>query len=447
MNSDARMVEVGAETSLEQTCEDLRTGREDPVVITRRALDRVNDNAGRNTYLWLDRERAMQRAASLDSLFPDPSARPALYGLPVSLKDCFDLAGTVTTCGTRFYAQHNPVAGADSAVAQRLLARGAVIIGKTHLHPLAYGITGENWDYGDCTQPGRPQRLTGGSSSGAVASVLEGSAFAAIGTDTGGSIRVPAVLCGLAGYRCSYEVSGDVWAGGAHLAPSFDTIGWLYRSLEDGPWLARTLFDLPNGDAVWQHPTVAVVGPEFLFDCEQAVLEGYESAKSDMRRLGASLVEADVSFWRESLDIFAPIQACEAAELHAGHFDAFESAIRDRLAWGSGIGEAELSTLRKRRAAFCARMDVLFETCELLVLPAAPVTELRAGADHSQTRQRLLRYTTPISLAGFPAVTIPAAAGIDAGGVQVVAKQGSDAALLEWSARIGRARRLEAEKH
>jgi Asp-tRNA(Asn)/Glu-tRNA(Gln) amidotransferase A subunit family amidase len=446
MSADIARMREGAEISLHQMCENLRTGREDPVGIARQALDRANGNAGRNTYLWLDSDRALQRAATLGSLFPDLSARPALYGLPVSLKDCFDLAGTVTTCGTRFYAQHNPVAGADSAVARRLLARGAVIIGKTHLHPLAYGITGENPDYGDCTQPGRPQRLTGGSSSGAVASVLEGSAFAAIGTDTGGSIRVPAALCGLAGYRSSYEVSRDLWAGGAHLAPSFDTIGWLYRSLEDGPMLARALFDLPNGDAVWQHPTVAAVGPEFLFDCEQAVLEGYESVNSEMERLGASLQEAGVSFWRESMDIFARIQAHEAAELHAGHFDAFQPAIRDRLAWGSGIEEAELSSLRKRRAAFCARMDALFEICELLVLPAAPVTELRAGADHSQTRQRLLRYTTPISLAGFPAVTIPAAAGADAGGVQVVAKQGSDAALLDWSARIGRARRLAAEK-
>lgn len=447
MSGEARIGEVGGKTSLEELQEDLRTGRADPAAITRQALDRANGNSGRNTYLWLDRKRAMQRAATLASLFPDPSARAALYGLPVSLKDCFDLAGTVTTCGTRFYAQRNPLAITDSAVAERLLARGAIIIGKTHLHPLAYGITGENADYGDCTQPGRPQRLTGGSSSGAAASVLEGSAFAAIGTDTGGSIRVPAALCGLAGYRSSYEVSRALWAGGAHLASSFDTIGWLYRSLEDGPWLVRALFDLPDGDAVWQQPRVAVVGPEFLVDCEQAAREGYESVKQELVRLGASLQVADVGFWRESTDIFAPIQAHEAAQLHAGHFDAFDSVIRDRLAWGAGIREADLSSLRNRRAAFCSRMDALFETCELLVLPASPVTELRAGADHSQTRQRLLRYTTPVSLAGLPTVTIPAAAGADAGGVQAVGRQGSDAALLEWSARIGRARRLSAEKH
>lgn len=445
MSAEPRIMKAVGKTSLRQLAENLRAGRRDPVDIVRQALDRANSNAGRNVYVWLDRERAMQRAAALASLFPKRSSRPALYGLPVSLKDCFDLAGTVTTCGTHFYAQRNAVAGADSAVARRLLASGAVIVGKTHLHPLAYGITGENPNYGDCTQPGRPERLTGGSSSGAAASVVERSACAAIGTDTGGSIRVPAALCGLAGYRSSYEVSRNLWSGGAHLAPSFDTLGWIYRSLEDGPWLGRALFDLPKTEAAWQHPRVAVVGQGFLSDCERAVLEGYESVQQEMERCGALLQEADVGFWRESTDIFAPIQAREAATLHAGHFDAFEPAIRDRLTWGAGIREDELSSLRERRVAFCDRMDALFQTCDLLVLPASPVTALQVGADHFQTRLRLLRYTTPISLAGLPAVTIPAAAGIDAGGVQVVAKHGSDAALLEWSARIGRGRRLSVE--
>src|SRR6202011_4339067 len=118
---------------------------------------------------------------------------------PVSLKDCFDLAGVVTTVGSRFYAQRNAPATEDSAVAARLRSQGAVIVGKTPLHPLAYGITGENPDYGDSTQPRDARSLTGGFSSGSAARVQEGSAAPAIGTDTGGSIRVPASLCGLAG--------------------------------------------------------------------------------------------------------------------------------------------------------------------------------------------------------------------------------------------------------
>ena len=115
---------------------------------------------------------------------------------------------------------------------------GAVITGKTHLHPLAYGITGENPEFGDCLQPGDRGALTGGSSSGAAASVLEGSAVAAIGTDTGGSVRAPAASV-RAGWVSRVVGRGD-WRGGAHLAQSFDTMGWLFRDLEDAPLLARS---------------------------------------------------------------------------------------------------------------------------------------------------------------------------------------------------------------
>src|SRR5262249_24755819 len=146
------------------------------------------------------------------------------FGLPVSLKDCFDLEGFTTTVGTRFYAERNAKAKRDAVVAARLREQGAVIVGKTNLHPLAYGITGENPDFGDCVQPLNRSLLTGGSTSGGAASVQEGSAVAAIGTDTGGSIRVPAALCGLAGYRASIGLAWDrkLWSGGVHLAQSFD---------------------------------------------------------------------------------------------------------------------------------------------------------------------------------------------------------------------------------
>ncbi len=150
-------------------------------------------------------------------------AAPRLWGVPISVKDCFDLAGSPTTCGVRFYRDLNGTATRDSWLVEQLRAAGAVIVGKTHLHALAYGITGENPEFGDCVQPRDSGALTGGSSSGAVASVQEGSAVAAIGTDTGGSVRAPAALGGLAGYRSTIG-RGD-WRGGAHLAVSFDTHG------------------------------------------------------------------------------------------------------------------------------------------------------------------------------------------------------------------------------
>src|SRR5580693_9264885 len=235
--------------------EALRSGSITPRSAVEQALARANRNAGRNVYLALDGERALREADQLPKRFPG-AAKPLLYGLPVSLKDCFDLEGFVTTVGSRFYAERNAPAREDSAAAARLRSQGAIILGKTHMHPLAYGITGENPDYGDCTQPRFAGLLTGGSSSGAAASVQEGSAVAAIGTDTGGSIRAPAALCGLAGYRGT--IGRGNWRGGAHLAESFDTMGWLFRDLEDAPLLA-SLFAPPGAKAANPFTRFAVV--------------------------------------------------------------------------------------------------------------------------------------------------------------------------------------------
>jgi len=141
----------------------------------------------------------------------------------------------------------------------------------------------------------------------------------------------------------------------------------------------------------------------------------------------------DPGWWAESIEIFAPIQAWEAARLHSGHFERFQPAIRERLEWGARITATELSVLRGRHSGFNARMNELFAEHQLLLLPCAPVARLAAGADHSQTRARLLRYTTPFSLAGVPVVAIPCAVG----GMQLAGAAGSDEALLELAARLG----------
>jgi len=417
----------------------LANGLITPSRLAETALANSNCNPGRNTYLWRDpawtrteAEHVAQMPAGEGGPFGD--GRDTLWGLPVSVKDCFDLAGTPTTCGTVFYRDRNGIAKGDSWIVEQLRARGAVITGKTHLHPLAYGITGENPEFGDCLQPGKDRALTGGSSSGACASVMEGSAVAAIGTDTGGSIRVPAALCGLAGYRASLG-RGD-WRGGAHLAESFDTLGWIFADLEEAPLLGR-FFGGGDPDVVRPHGRFAAVSEDFLHDCEPEILENYRTTNRELQDLGLRSTVIDVHWWNDARDIFAPIQAWEAAQLHRGHFDHFEASIRDRLAWGSRFTVDEIKALRKRHADFKARMDELFAQHELILLPVAPVARLEAGADHSNTRARLLRYTVPFSLAGTPAVTIPCAAG----GMQVSAAREQDESLLQLVALLGARRK------
>jgi Asp-tRNA(Asn)/Glu-tRNA(Gln) amidotransferase A subunit family amidase len=421
---------------LRQLRAELLSGQNTVVDVARRAMARANGNVSNNTYIWIDPGRVAERAVNVAKLFSDQDRRPRLYGVPVSLKDCFDLAGAPTSCGTRFYAEKNGIAMRNSAVADALLAAGAVIVGKTHLHPLAYGITGENPEYGDCLQPQDATRLTGGSSSGAAASVQEGSAIAAIGTDTGGSIRVPAAMCGLAGYRSSIELGK--WQGGAHLAPSFDTIGWLYSDLADGPHLAAAFPGVSIVEYSPRNVRIAVPSLEFLYDCDTDVLDSMARYLSELENLGATIERVSVNDWSESTTIFTSIQAHEAAQLHAGNFEQTQPDIRERLVWGSSLTRDVVQELHNQHATFRARMDALLGDFDYLLLPAAPVSSLPAGADHSETRRRLLRYTAPVSLAGMPVVTLP----MKAGGMQLVSARGSDGELLAFSAWLGSHRSL-----
>jgi Asp-tRNA(Asn)/Glu-tRNA(Gln) amidotransferase A subunit family amidase len=430
----------GSYSTIHELRTSLASGALRPSELAKAALARSNQNAGHNTYLWQDAAWTLAEAARAEAMprstgGPFGDGRPPLWGIPVAVKDCFDLAGTPTTCGTRFYLERNGIATRDSWLVEQLRSAGAVIVGKTHLHALAYGITGENPEFGDCVQPRDAGALTGGSSSGAVASVQEDSAVAAIGTDTGGSVRAPAALGGLAGYRATLG-RGD-WRGGTHLAESFDTMGWLFRDLRDAPLLAAPFAPAQTAPPQ-QFSRFAFVADSFLHDCEPEMIEGFHSMIRELEELGLAGQSIDIAWWADSIEIFAPLQASEAARLHAGNFERSdflpqEPSIPDRIKWGASHTPDEISALRKRHADFRARMDDLFAAHELVLMPSTPVARLAAGADHSQTRSRLLRYTSPFSLAGVPAIAIPCAHG----GMQLAAAREADESLLQLAAQIG----------
>jgi aspartyl-tRNA(Asn)/glutamyl-tRNA(Gln) amidotransferase subunit A len=420
----------------------LASGTLRPSALAETALARANSNAGRNTYIWQNpawthAEAARAEAMPRGSGGPFGDGRSALWGMPVSVKDLFDLAGSPTSCGVHFYRDLNGIATRDSWLVQQLRAAGAVIIGKTHLHALAFGITGENPDYGDCVQPNDPGAFTGGSSSGAAASVQEGSAVAAIGTDTGGSIRVPAALCGLAGYRATLG-RGD-WRGGAHLAQCFDTMGWFFRDLKDSPLLAAP-FASAAPTQTNRFTRFAFVDGSFLNDCEPQIVDSLHGVVDMLQALGLEARPIDPDWWVDAAEIFPRLQAFEAAQVHARNFDHFEPVIRDRLRWGASMTSDEIAALRRRHSAFRTRIDELFATNDLVLLPSASVLRLAVGVDHSQTRSRLLRYRAPFSLAGVPTVVIPCAHG----GMQLAAARGSDESLLQLAAQLGAYRKAAA---
>jgi len=440
---------MGKEASpLEKLRTEILNGAISPRELAERALKNGNQNAGRNVYIsrdenWTPREAdRIQKEFSKDE-FPCKE-KPPLFGFPISLKDCFDLAGFSTTAGTRYYADKNEIAREDSAVAKRLRAQGAVITGKTNLHPLAYGITGENPDFGDCLQPADANLLTGGSTSGGAASVQEGSAVAAIGTDTGGSIRVPAALCGLAAYRASIGLARecDLWRGAVHLAQSFDTLGWIFRDLRDAPLLAEGLFGLHVPRETNLQVRVGAIAPEFLHDCDAHVLAAFASCKQSLVASGADVRTFNAAYWEDALSIYAPIQASEAAKIHAaaiharatgGDYFCFPAPINERLAWGASLSAEEVQRQRQRHAEFRNRVDMLFQSFDFLMMPCSPISKLEASQDHTQTRPTILRYTTPLSLAGTPVVTLPFPNGA---GIQLSAPRGQDPRLLAYAAAL-----------
>ena len=389
------------------------------------ALEQANSSPGKNTYLSIEEADIEQQLSA-----PSPATEEAqlLRGIPISVKDCFDVRGYRTSFGSKYYFDASDIKRQDSALVQRLRAVGAIITGKTHLNQLAYGLTGENADFGNCVQFDRPNLLTGGSSSGAAASVLEGSAMAAIGTDTGGSIRFPSSLCSLYGYRASRGVGS--WIGGYHLAESFDTIGFLFRHLQDLQLLGKAILKIATEPDPGGITRIGLVNPSFYSDAEPEIIAGLQKWKGHFR--DCEFETFDGSVFAEALDITRPIQAHEAAGYHTGHFDEFEKPVAERLHWGSSLPEDEIKELRRLRLAFNQRIGALFVQFDFVLLPVAPVSSLENRADHGPVRDKILRYTTPGSVAGLPCLALPN----EKGGCQLLGPSGGDAKLLAFATRL-----------
>ena len=363
-----------------------------------------------------------------------------LDGLSVSVKDLMDVAGWPTTSGGRPSGMPLPAATRDAAFVAPWRAAGAWMVGKTHLNEHAYGLTGENPWWGDCTMPGDPGRLTGGSSSGAAATVLAGAADVGLGTDTGGSLRVPASLCGLASIRApGWFRCHD---GVRPLARTFDTLGWIGRDACELERVAERL--LPGQDVRFARPRMVVVEGPLLDACDPDVREAWSGLKAALRAAGASFESQDVPWLADATALFAPLQAREAWSVHRGRLeaepDSFGEAVRQRLEWGRSLGAGDERALRRGVAAFRRRMSQWLGSGSVLAIPACAVTRLDAGADHAAVRGRISSLSTPASVARRPVVTLPCPWAVPGKplGIQWVGAAGSEWMLVRWAASLAR---------
>lgn len=372
---------------------------------------------------------------------PPPIAGAAtglLAGLRFAVKDLFDIAGHVTGGGSpHWLASHEP-AQHTSPLVTRLLAAGADMVGKTVCDELFYSVAGENAHYGTPRNVRAPGRIPGGSSSGSAAAVAAGLCDFALGSDTGGSVRVPASFCGLYGLRPSHgRVSLD---HAMAMAPSFDTAGWFTRDAALAAQLGTLLLDGPAVDAPITRVLLAVDAQREADASVQSALQSFIARKQHV--LGAVsaviLANAGLEAWRECLRIAQGHEIWQqfGAWVTATH-PQFGPGVRERMAMAAGIDAASAARAAHARTAMRAHLDALLTPGTVVVLPSAPCIAppcaMEAGAaDHF--RRRTMALTCCASLSGLPQLGVPALS-VDGCpvGVSLLGWRGGDQCLLDFA--------------
>jgi aspartyl-tRNA(Asn)/glutamyl-tRNA(Gln) amidotransferase subunit A len=421
----------------------LRSGADDPVALLGRALAATDASQPvLNAFVTVDASGARAAAAQARDELAAGVDRGPLHGVPVAVKDIVDTAGLVTTMGSAHFAGNLPAR--DAEVVTRLRAAGAVIVGKTTTHEFAYGPTGDVAANGPCANPHDPARMAGGSSAGSAAAVAAGLVPLAVGTDTGGSVRIPAALCGVAGLRPSPE--GVPVTGVFPLSWSLDTVGPIAANLADVVIGWRVLGGQPvAAPTPARAPRIGVpAGP--WFDKVDGAVGTVVGAW--LSRLDGAVRTVPVPDAEELFEIYRVVQSAEAMAVHADRMarapDRYQPETLARLraaeqvpAWAYATALRRLRELRAQAVHRLAGVDVL-------VLPTVPVPapplgtrEADVGGGWTHARDALLAFTVPWSVLGLPALSLPAgAAGGLPVGVQLVGLPGADDELLALAAQL-----------
>jgi aspartyl-tRNA(Asn)/glutamyl-tRNA(Gln) amidotransferase subunit A len=382
-----------------------------------RQIDRLNPEL--NAFITVTGPQAMSAAAASGR-----NRHAALEGLPIAVKDLYDTAGVQTTSGTSFFKDNVP--SEDAVVVRKLVEAGAVILGKTNTHEIALGLTNINPHFGACRNPWDTRRVSGGSSGGSAVAVASGMALAAVGTDTGGSIRVPAALCGVVGLKPTY---GRVSLRGIlPLSWTLDHAGPITRSARDAALMLQVMagydaddpasVDVPVEDYLthidegirgWR---IALAAGEYIEEAEPDVLASVRAGAQVLSGLGAQVTEVEVDWLHEAALANALIVLSDGAALHrerlASHPDGFGADVRQRLEMGAAYTAGEYALARRQQAQLRRRAESFFHEYDLLLLPTTPIgAPLIEGSDALDQARRLTRFTAPFNLTGLPAISIP----------------------------------------
>jgi aspartyl-tRNA(Asn)/glutamyl-tRNA(Gln) amidotransferase subunit A len=431
--------------TIESAAAALRAGTMSSAALVEESLAAIERHQpATNAFTRVDAEGARAAAHAIDRERAQGMHRGPLHGVPISLKDLIDEAGTVTTAGSKVLRDR--VAAADAPVVTRLRQAGAVIIGRTNLHEFALGTTSEDSAFGPVRNPRDRDRSAGGSSGGSAAAVATGMGLASIGTDTGGSIRIPASACGVVGLKPSI---GEVPTGGVvPLSASLDHVGPLARSVQDAGWLWSILTGRPIAPVTPADPRsvrLARLGGYFEILMPE-VREAYDRALEQLREAGVVCLATEVAGTETITRVYVNIVLPEAADWHAGFLDTqgadYTPTVRERLQNGRTIPAVDYLAARRAALGFRDAVEAALGASDALILPTLPIVAPPLGAaeiamdDGSRlpVRSAMLRHTQLFNLTGHPAISLPiASAGLPVG-LQLVGRLDRTAHLLSVAA-------------
>ena len=381
-------------------------------------LERISAlNPTLNAFISVFETEAMEQARTLDEELRQGRSRGPLHGRTISIKDLIDVKGVPTTAASRVRAGH--VAASDATVVTRLRDAGAIIIGKTNLHEFALGTTSDESAFGPVRNPHDTNRSPGGSSGGSGAAVATGMGWASIGTDTGGSIRIPASACGVVGLKPGF---GEVTTVGViPLSVSLDHVGPLAASVGD----AWAIYDALTG-APHAPPSAGPIaglrlgklGGYFLDTLDEEVRARFDEALSRLADAGASIVNVDLGRLPDIPTTYINVALPEAFAYHSEALkrdpEKFGRNVRTRLEMGEEISRDAYFKAQHDRAQMRTAVDSALSKCDALVLPTMPIppqpvgaTTAVVGSIEQPLRPLTLRLTQLFNLTGHPAVSIP----------------------------------------
>lgn len=433
---------------LAELLQGLRAGQLSSIELLEGCLDRIRERDDGSTYTAVFEASARAQVEACDRLLREALPPAPLAGLPIAIKALFDVAGATTHAGSRLLADTSP-ARCDAAAVWRLRQAGAIFTGHTNMTEFAYSGLGLNPHYGTPQNPRAPGRIPGGSSSGAAVAVAEGMAAAALGTDTGGSVRIPAAFCGLVGFKPSQR--RVPLEGALPLSSSLDSIGPIAPSVDCCARLDAVLSagpaPLPGLTSV-EGLRLAVPRHYLLEDMDDTVATAFDRALASLSKAGVVIREVALP---ELLELSALLEgggftAAESYHVHRDWLsqqpDAYDPRVSSRIQRGATISAADYLELKHRRRVQVARMERVLQDFDALISPTVPVVpprfiDLERDEDYARTNLLVLRNPTVGNLLDLCSITLPCHLPDELPvGLMLMARNGEDLTLLRQAAGV-----------